>query len=349
MKKTIIALAVASAASLGSVAQADNTTLYGSVRMGIEHARVSNTPLPRTLSGTAVTNAASRFGIRGSDDLGNGLSAIYQFEFGANNVGGAGGIGNRLANVGLSGGFGTVTLGRQWTPYYNVVGGNGSDIFNGSYSWGNTLFSTMGIGARQGNVVSYVTPDMGGFSASLALVADGRTNTATDKAHIDATNVAFEYANNGIYAGLTYLKASGNDTSFFGGSVSYTNDTFKIGLSAERANIGRNANNITGGWGSAAVSGVNRNSTLGQKPYDVALFGEYYIDESNTIRASLSTFRTRNATEDKANQYAIGYEHSFSPRTLVWAEYEYVDYDFSTPAANDGKSNTISVGLRTDF
>lgn len=334
MKKSIIALAVASAASLG-VAQADNTTLYGSVRMAVENVSISN----GGGSSTAVTNASSRFGIKGSDDLGNGLSAIYHFEFGVdpnragssvtldeddlntlNNLGANdtatfdvdSGFGNRLGYVGLKGGFGTVALGRQWTPYYNVLGYN--DLYNGSFS-----YRTYMGPYRAGNVLSYVTPDsLGGFKGSLALLADG----AAGKNHLDAFNVALEYANNGIYAGLTYLKNKNTDTGLLGGAIGYSNDMFKVGLTAERAKA-KNVNN---------------------KPIHVSLAGEYYINEANTIRASVATRKKTFANKDfKANEYAVGYQHNLSNRTRVWAEYSVLD------VKNGDDNKVLSLGLRSDF
>lgn len=331
MKKTIIALAVASAASLGSVAQADNTTLYGSVRMSVENSRINNGVV--TNSGTTVNNAGSRFGIRGSDDLGNGLTANYRFEFAAPLNGGT--VNGRLAQVGLSGSFGTVTLGSQWTPYYNVLGYN--DLFNGSFSYANYLGPF-----RAAQAISYSTPDMGGFSASLAVIANGRNGATNDKAHVDAFNIAIEYANNGIYAGLSYLKTKGNDASLVGGAVGYSNDTFKVALSAERASA-KNLN-LTQGYSAPAMTVSDVTLPLGAKPLHVALGGEYYIDEANTLRAQISTLRSDSTLVGKINQYVIGYQHNFSPRTLVWAEYEYLDM-----TTLGGDRGTLSLGLRSDF
>jgi predicted porin len=68
-----------------------------------------------------VFNNSSRLGVRGEEDLGGGLSAIYQYEFGVDVTEGGNFNSNRPKWVGLKGSsWGAVTLGTQWTPYYNV-------------------------------------------------------------------------------------------------------------------------------------------------------------------------------------------------------------------------------------
>jgi predicted porin len=75
MKKSTLALAVA--AALATSAAVADTTLYGSARVSIDYEDIDN--------GTStwdVRNNSSRLGVRGEEDLGGGLSAIYQYEFG---------------------------------------------------------------------------------------------------------------------------------------------------------------------------------------------------------------------------------------------------------------------------
>lgn len=78
MRKSIVALAVAGVLAASAVAQAE-TTLYGSARIGVEYTQGKGDD---KLSSWDVANQASRLGVKGSEDLGGGLSAIYQYEFG---------------------------------------------------------------------------------------------------------------------------------------------------------------------------------------------------------------------------------------------------------------------------
>lgn len=129
MKKTLIA--AAALASLAGVAQAQSVTLYGRVDVGFEY--VSDTTTNGLQIAGSPTDSVSKlqnggilpsiWGMRGSEDLGNGLKAVFNLEsdFGGD-TGGSRGLGNistlfgRQANVGLSGSFGTVLLGRQYSP-----------------------------------------------------------------------------------------------------------------------------------------------------------------------------------------------------------------------------------------
>ena len=145
MKKSIFAVAVASALTLGA-AQAE-TVLYGSIRYDYENKKIE-TPYNYTngngflrvgFSGKRLSNledAGSRIGLKGSEDLGNGNAAIYHLEWGFDgmeqgNYGG--GFKNRLAILGLTGDWGTFAAGRQDNPFkQTLVDDHVVDGFNGS-------------------------------------------------------------------------------------------------------------------------------------------------------------------------------------------------------------------------
>lgn len=119
---SLASLALAALAATGA-AHAQNVTLYGMVDTGLES--VSNVAsaggrLNRMPSITGIM--PSRFGMRGKEDLGGGLSAIYTLEMGFGADTGAAGQGGRLFGrqslVGLSGDWGAVTLGRQWNMLF---------------------------------------------------------------------------------------------------------------------------------------------------------------------------------------------------------------------------------------
>ncbi|CAH0447293.1 hypothetical protein LMG10661_03359 [Ralstonia syzygii subsp. syzygii] len=112
-----IALVVRALAS--GAAGAQSVTLYGLVDTGIEyvsHANSSGNGLVRMPSITGTL--PSRWGLRGAEDLGGGIQAVFTLESGFNTDTGTSGQGGRLfgrqAWVGLAGGYGTLTLGRQY-------------------------------------------------------------------------------------------------------------------------------------------------------------------------------------------------------------------------------------------
>ncbi len=164
MKKTLIA--AAALASLAGVAQAQSVTLYGRVDVGFEYvsdvATAGGTDSVSKLQNGGIL--PSIWGMRGSEDLGNGLKAVFNLEsdFGGD-TGGNRGLGNisnalfgRQANVGLSGSFGTVLLGRQYSPAILADLGTDPRGFKESFSSLLTYAlsqnpSTNGLGAGQNN------------------------------------------------------------------------------------------------------------------------------------------------------------------------------------------------------
>ena len=139
---------------------------YGSLRVGVQSSD----------SKLSVVDGASRWGIRGSVDAGEGLTGVYRFEtkIGANNASSPGG---RLSYVGLSGAFGSVTLGQIWSASFNATGAM-TDNTN-YYGDSETTY-------RHGNVVSYA------FSNDLmSLQADLNYDDGNNKPNDDLQKTEF--------------------------------------------------------------------------------------------------------------------------------------------------------------
>ena len=135
MKKLLTVVCLSGLLSVPSVVFAE-AGWYGSLRVGV------------TSSGTAgLADGGSRFGVRGSSEVSEGLTAIYQFEHGINSTNANLGNSGRLAYVGLTGGFGSLTLGQIGSAGYNGVGAiTDNSTYLGSAETG---------GSRHGNAVSY--------------------------------------------------------------------------------------------------------------------------------------------------------------------------------------------------
>ncbi|MFN0304748.1 MAG: porin [Burkholderiales bacterium] len=183
MNKKLMALAVTSVFTTPVFAQGSNVTLYGRANLGLDQYGATGAAAGSGAdfkSRIRVFDAGSRLGVRGVEDLGGGLRAIFQIESGVNMDTGngqgqgnqvnasTGFLGSRPSFVGLEGGFGRVTFGRQ-----DVWWGNGTIIQTGA-SYVNTEipFLTGSAGrlnagiARQSNVLQYTTPTFGGFNAT---------------------------------------------------------------------------------------------------------------------------------------------------------------------------------------
>lgn len=144
--------------TLASGAQAQNAQIYGILDTGVEYLNnvgPSGSSLVRmpTLSGGQLP---SRVGFRGSEDLGNGLKATFLLEMGIGLDTGAslqsGRLFGRQAFVGLSGGWGTLTLGRHWTmTFFSLLD---ADVM-GPATFGLAGFDSYLPAARVDNSISY--------------------------------------------------------------------------------------------------------------------------------------------------------------------------------------------------
>ena len=203
MKHKILAIALVSALPLVAQAQS-SVTMYGMIDASIG---VENNDAPGEGSRTVVssgTQSASRLGFRGTEDLGNGLKALFNIEAavaadtGATNSR----MFDRRAVVGLQGAFGTVTVGREYGPIAAVAGASDT-LGQGFYGTNLAAFGTNRLTRRLDNSVNYQSNALNGFTLRAAYGAGERNETATQDTG-DVTGVALEYANAGFYLGAGY-------------------------------------------------------------------------------------------------------------------------------------------------
>ncbi|MFL6674851.1 MAG: porin [Massilia sp.] len=162
MKKSALSLAVLAALSLGHAAQAQtNAQVYGLIDAGVEyvdHASANGGSAVRVISGGKNT---SRWGVRGTEDLGGGLKAVFGLEGGilldTGNADGA--LFKRQAFVGLDGKYGRVVLGRSFTTVYDFVIKYDPMGFAPNYSWATSGAATgpskYGMTTAFDNLVKY--------------------------------------------------------------------------------------------------------------------------------------------------------------------------------------------------
>lgn len=316
MNKSAIALAVA--AALGASAAYAETTLYGSARGSLDYVDPDSTDFTDDDDDDnfwEFNNVSSRLGVRGSEDLGGGLSAIYQYEFGVDLMdGSAGGVGGGRPHVlGLRGGFGTVSIGRQWTPYYNVMGLN--DIFNNGRSFANYPGPF-----RVSSTLVYSSPDFAGLKAEAMASADGYDGPPNEQ-DIDTHSFGVSYANAGFTAGGAYFKDDVDGERLFGAALGYGADVWSIGFTFNRYE--------------------NNNEIFELDDYMVA--GSYSFG-SNIVRASWALNDYEEGGE--VNFWQLGWQYNFSPRTRLWLEYVGVDADDDVP---NTEQSAVSLGMRHDF
>jgi predicted porin len=248
MNKRLITLAVAAALVAPTAAMAD-AILYGKLHVSVDYADVTNAIAPtygfdRDANGDVILDndgnptlvvthpgvdfkgwgvnkgngyipgesRANRIGVKGSEDLGNGLKAIYQVELGVslrdtnNNLGsGADSITMRNSFVGLAGDWGTFLVGRHDTPLKISTGP--LDLFADTMADYNGTVGFQDI--RADNAIAYISPSWGGFQLALATVAGGGATVTGDRnINSDGINEAYSlagiYKNGPFYASAAY-------------------------------------------------------------------------------------------------------------------------------------------------
>lgn len=363
MKKSIIALAVAAALAAPIAAQAD-TILYGSARVSVDYNDESN--LDKAY--WDVFNNDSRLGVMGSEDLGGGLSAVYQYEFGVDVTEGGNFEGNRPKFVGLKGNFGSITLGTQETPYYGVTGV--TDIFNSGRTFGATAWlggsfsgyrlnpgetrtasSSGGSLSRLDNSVLYTTPEFSGFSASVLLSMNGSLNDTQGWSNsVDIWNISAKYSNGPFFAGITYIALDGDqvvdsqgipladlDLDQWAIGLGYNAGAFSVGFMYEQGTYNE--------WGLLEPIWQIDFLRSTDTPWNAYLTASYTFG-NNVISAAYGQMSTGVSGQDDMQNYVLGYQYNFSKRTRIWVEYIGRNADDNIFY---GDQNAVSIGTRVDF
>jgi predicted porin len=372
MNKKILAVAVA-AAFVAPAAYAE-ATIYGKM-----HATYDKYDLEtQDQDNWEVNSRSSRLGIRGSEDLGSGLSAIYQIELGIDiNSSGADGqassssgvFGNRTRNtfVGLSGGWGTAFIGRHDTPTKVAFYGAGTENLGDSIldlNLGNNLAgrpsSNAPIGVfheyRADDVLAYVSPDFSGFSFLGAVMPgedDKDSTTGSRDNFVDHYSVGAIYKGGGLKASAGYAKYAledGNSGGFTSKDkddytvlqvgASYTFNNFKIGGNYETSE------DMPDGLNSSSDRSRQRGSD-----YDAWGVTGKYTFGNNAISAVYTdaSYDADNGNDVDRGGWGLGAEHNFSKRTKLYAAYASGTQEYDAKGVSDDDDTAFSLGMIHSF
>lgn len=318
MKKSLIALAVAGVVSAPAFAATANVDVYGAVRMSVDR-----TDTDGVGSEWQIEDRVSRIGFKGAEDLGGGLKAIWQIEQGItvdSDAGAFGGAGLRNTFVGLSGGFGTVLLGRHDTPY-KLAGS--ADLFGDTIADSQGTSGIIGYGGfdtRASNTVAYVSPTVSGFHAAVAVVPGEAAGTAADGL-ADAYSAAAIYVNGPLKATLGYENYDNiADNNAWKANVGYVLGSLKLGGTYEKQSRAAANSDATNYLVSAAFGMGN-----------ITLMAQYGDRDSDT-----------NANDK--TRWVVGAGYAFSKRTDAYLAYMNDD-NGDTTADADG----FTLGLNHSF
>jgi predicted porin len=315
----------------GFAAQAQaqsNVTIYGLVDVGVVSERGGSAGSVTKV--TSGVGSQSRLGFRGNEDLGNGLSAIFQLETGFKADDGTldstNTIFNRQAFVGLkSKDAGTLTLGRQYTMLYNAMS-QVADPFGAGYAGSiKNLFPAAGANTRTSNAIVYATPSMSGFSAEglYSLGEQAGSNNAGRQ-----FGFGLNFSQEALNARLVYNNRN-NDTAAVGATPAVNRDTGRNTLLA----VNYDFKVVKAFFAYGADKGVNSAALPVANAYGYAVAPKASTDSNDLligaqvpvgngiIMASYIRKDDKTTSNQDADQWALGYSHLLSKRTNLYVAY----------------------------
>ncbi|WP_208280308.1 porin [Massilia oculi] len=300
MKYKFLAAAVLSSLPLFAQAQT-NVQIYGVMDAAIA---LEDTDAPGEDRRTTVSSgnqSSSRLGFRGTEDLGNGLKALFNIEAGVSLDTGAtdSQTFGRRAVVGLQGDFGTLTVGREYSPIAAVAAA--SDI-NGQGLYGSNLsaFGTNRLTRRLANSVNYKSNSLSGFVVNAAYSTGEKTVDPSG----DLLGASLEYKNGGLYLGAGYHtieRLSEGDDKEMAFGAGYNFGAFEI----------------KGNWMKAEVEGTGAAADI---EYTNANIGASYAVGANKFFLNFQQQKLDNS-DAKGNTVSVSYTYSLSKRTNIYTTY----------------------------
>ncbi len=385
------ALALTGLSALCMLAAAQSSAeLYGAIDAGIISESNTSNPalgyLPNPTNRGHLTEmkdggvALSFWGIRGSEDLGDGLKANFalQGNFNATNgtAGGPNSTGatslfNQQANVGISGAFGAIKAGRVISPIFSAF--TSTDVRAGAY-FGSGLTAVVGMNSATGsfsgansnasigslyndNALVYSSPVINGFVGSVEVTIGGVSGNATALRQSAATltysdpNWKFDaliYSghDNGLIASFT---PTGNNTDrlmqmgglYTDGAWSFATAWFK----------GSNPSKSVAGMNPALLGGA-------QTSGDLTMFSlglGYKVSATVNLTSGYYELKDQANAGNHANMFAIGADYNFSAKTKLYLNAASVDNvgsnmnmapEYGVPVTAGGKG-AVSQGITT--
>jgi predicted porin len=320
MKKTIAALAVLSMAS-GIAAAQSAVTIYGLFDVAL--VRESGGAAGSMTKLTSGIGGGSRLGFKGTEDLGGGNTAFFLLENGFQadtGVQGQGGLlFGRQVYVGIGGKWGSLALGRQYTPQYLAIAG--LDPFGSGYAGDtkNLFVPTGNAGSRMDNTVKYISPAYFNTTAEV-VYAPGEVSGDSDAGRQFGGSLAYKEGPLVVRVGYhnrnndtATVKTNTNARNLVAGA---TYDIVKTRLHlAYAVNKGLNSDlprNTANPYGYAVApvgSTDSRDLLLGLTyPVGPHTFLASYIDKDDKTRFN-----------QDAHQFAVGYRYGLSKRTELYA------------------------------
>jgi len=373
MKKTLIAAALL-AGFAGAAHAQSNVTLYGVIDIGLGYDKIKAGSDSNSRVGmiNGVQNGG-RWGLRGSEDLGDGLRAVFQLESGFTTSTGRSGQGGRLfgrhATLGLAGdSWGQLDFGRQTnmaSKYFGDI-----DPMAAAYTQSNLGHGIGSVNTRRlSNMVMYRTPDIDGFQFGIgySFNTEGRSGPGTPapsgsfKTHdnVRSWTTGLRYQNGPLNVAVSYDEArdsdanrasfvvDGNKVKVYAIGATYDFEVVKVAAAYGRTSDGWLDGQDAAGGGSFGnaetfAKGFKANS------YMAGLSAP--LGDGGKVFTSVQIIKPKNnkltGEDETTNVYSVGYTYELSKRTGL---YSYVSYAKDYYFIDGVKSTAVGVGMRHRF
>ena len=314
MKKNLIAALGLAATVMPFVAHAQsNVTVYGLLDVAVETYNNANATGASMVRLPALGGGMfpSRLGFRGDEDLGDGLKAVFVLESGFAPVTGALGQGNRMfgrqANVGLSGGWGTVTAGRN----YNMLTTSTFDVDTfGPSQYGIGSLDSFIPNGRSDNSIAY----KGKFSNVMVGATYSLGRDSSSAGGPGGTNCAGESATDAMQC------------REWSGMVRYDGQGFVLVSAYDR---------IYGGPGAAA--GLTSSSKTDSRLHLGALFRVDYLK----VGVGAISRNNEGSATPHSTMYYIGAAYDLTPQWIIDGQLAKLDYRDSSNKADQALIRAI--------
>lgn len=337
LSPTRLLLAGAVLATLSHTAAAQSAvTIYGRIDLGVQYSTKTAASDDRLVEQSNGGIRPSILGFRGSEDLGGGMTAFFNLEHhlsadtGTGAVAGAYGFWRRQSNVGVKAGWGTVTLGRMYSPALLELLPTEPRAFKENYSGlypyalnqipaGNTVND---LGIFLGNAVSY-SNTFGPVSLGVAITAGERTGRTTS-------------------AGLSYK-----------GPL-----TFSLAYQEIDGAVGSDGTQMTG-IGVAAPLGAftvkaqwmrfdeDRGGARIAETDSLGIGADYAWSAANTANLSYYNVKNKKGNDDRTSTFVISNDYAMSKRTTLYVQAAFANPDDGATVRTTVIANGVQPGSTT--
>jgi len=350
MKKSILAIAVAATMAAPAAVMAA-PTVYGNLHISLNQA---DNDIPDADNNLAVSSNTSAIGVKGSEDLGDGLKAIYKAEWGitvgpgpttnpdgdflSGSESAVGGLTGRDQFLGLKGGWGAVKFGTM-SSNYKQMGGKVDPLYRTPLEGrgflkmqSSALHGGRGMNrGRQTHTAQYVSPKMAG----IQLVA----NTTFSGSNDETNGIGIRWSNKAFLVYADWIDGQTGDAQVC--------DSTQTCVTEAATKIG---GKFTAKAFSVAAQYEMAEDRVGADYAFIA--GTFNINANNMIGLTYGMQDRKEAAGDPSNDstgLAVAYDHKMSKMTNVYVAYGMKSEDISIADGGNGDSSMLSAGMRVKF